>query len=144
MGLGGLAQTLGRLVCAPLAARMSPRGRTTALIAAGSVTTALLTAVPSPLWLLTLFAMTAGTVRGNFTHLQATAVTDRWSTHANGRLTATLAAPMTIAGALAPWAGAAQAGPLGGYSQLFWALAGVSLLAAATSALGSPRAGRVS
>ncbi|MGO4604245.1 MFS transporter [Terrabacter sp. 2YAF2] len=64
LGLGGLGQTLGRLVYAPLAARTSPRTRTAALIAAGGLTTALLAAIPGPLWLLTLTAMAAGTVRG--------------------------------------------------------------------------------
>lgn len=136
LGLGGLGQTLGRLVYAPLANRTSPRLRTTVLIVAGGSTTALLAGVPGPLWLLTLLAMTAGTVRGNLTLLQATTVTDRWGTHAYGRLTATLAAPVTIAGALAPWAGAALTGPLGGYPHLFWLLA---LTSAAAAALTLPR-----
>lgn len=134
LGLGGLGQTLGRLVYAPLAAHTSARTRTAALIALGGLTTGLLAAIPGPLWLLTLTAMAAGTVRGNLTLLQATAVADRWGTHAYGRLTATLAAPITIAGAFAPWAGAALTGPLGGYLRLFWALAAVSATAAVTAA----------
>ncbi|WP_323097530.1 MFS transporter [Intrasporangium sp. YIM S08009] len=138
LGLGGLGQTLGRLVYAPLAARSAPRTRTAALIAAGGLTTALLAAVPGPLWLLTLVAMLAGTVRGNLTLLQATAVTDRWGIRAYGRLTATLAAPVTVAGALAPWAGAALMGPSGGYTQLFWVLATLSGLAAVAASLDRP------
>ena len=130
LGLGGLGQTLGRLVYAPLAARTSPRVRTTALIAAGGLSTAMLATVTGPLWLLTGIAMAAGTVRGNLTLLQATAVTDRWGTHAYGRLTATLTAPVTIAGALAPWAGAALTGPVGGYTHLFYLLAVASACAA--------------
>lgn len=134
LGLGGLGQTLGRLVYAPLAARSTPRTRTAVLIAAGGLTTGLLAAVAGPLWLLTLIAMAAGTVRGNLTLLQATAVTDRWGTRAYGRLTATLAAPVTIAGALAPWAGSALTVTLGGYANLFWVLAVVSGLAAMAAA----------
>jgi hypothetical protein len=137
-GLGGLGQTLGRLLYAPLAAHTRPRTRTATLIATGGITTALLAAISGPLWLLTLVAMTAGTVRGNLTLLQATAVTDRWGTHAYGRLTATLAAPVTIAGALAPWAGAALTAPLGGYPHLFSALAALSAGAALTG-LAAPR-----
>lgn len=126
LGLGGLGQTLGRILYSSLAAQTSPRTRTAILILAGGATTALLAAVTGPLWLLTLIAMAAGMVRGNLTLLQATAVTDRWGTRAYGRLTATLAAPVTIAGALAPWAGAALAVPLGGYTNLFWMLAVLS------------------
>lgn len=65
-------------------------------------------------------------VRGNLTLLQATAVADRWGTRAYGRLTPTLAAPVTTAGALAPWVGSALATGLGGYTNLFWGLAGLS------------------
>jgi MFS family permease len=130
LGLGGLGQTLGRILYAPLAARTSARTRTAALILAGAATTALLAAVSGPVWLLTVAAMAAGMVRGNLTLLQATAVPDRWGTVAYGRLTATLAAPVTFAGALAPWAGAALTTSLGGSPNLFWLLAAVSTAAA--------------
>ena len=130
LGLGGLGQTLGRLLYVSLSARTSPRTRTALLILAGGVTTALLASLAGPIWLLTIVAMGAGMVRGNLTLLQATAVTDRWGTTAYGRLTATLAAPVTIASASAPWAGAAVAGQLGGYPTLFWALAAISAGAA--------------
>jgi hypothetical protein len=55
-------------------------------------------------------------------------VADRWGTAEYGRLSALLAAPVTIAGALAPWAGAALA-PLGGQAGLFVWLAGLSAAA---------------
>jgi hypothetical protein len=67
---------------------------------------------------------------GNLTLLQATAVTDRWGTTDYGRLSGLLAAPATIAAALAPFAGAALAGPLGGYPGVFAVLALVSAGAA--------------
>lgn len=130
LGLGGLGQTLGRILYAPLAARTGTRTRTAALILAGGATTALLTAVAGPIWLLIVAAMAAGMVRGNLTLLQATAVPDRWGTLAYGRLTATLVAPVTIAGAFAPWAGAALTTPLGGPPNVFWLLATVSTAAA--------------
>ena len=75
--------------------------------------------------------MAAGTVRGNLTLLQATAVTDRWGTRDYGRLTATLSAPVTIAGALAPWAGSALAGLLGNSSSVFVTLSAISVTATA-------------
>lgn len=131
LGLGGLGQTLGRTLYAGLVARVGIRARTAALITAGGVTTALLAAVPGPIPLLIALAVLAGTIRGNLTLLQATAVTDRWGTAHYGRLSALLAAPVTIAGALAPWAGTALARPLGGYPHVFAVLAAVS--AAATT-----------
>lgn len=136
LGLGGLGQTLGRIFYAPIARRTGVTTRTTTLITAGSVTTAALALVPGPIPLLTVLAMLAGAVRGNFTLLQATAVTDRWGTRHYGRLTGVLSAPITLATGLAPFAGAALAGPLGGYPALFLALAAISLISA-TLALGA-------
>ncbi|MFB7936801.1 MFS transporter [Streptomyces sp. NPDC056049] len=129
LGLGGAGQTLGRTLYAGLASRTSVTARTTVLIALGGATTALLAVVPGPIPLLVLLAVLAGVVRGNLTLLQATAVTDRWGTTHYGRLSALLTAPATIAAALAPWAGAALAGPLGGYDGLFGVLAGLSAIA---------------
>lgn len=82
-------------------------------------------------------AVLAGVVRGNLTLLQATAVTDRWGTTHYGRLSALLGAPARIAAALASWAGAALAGPLGGYPHLFAALAALSVAAACLALLAS-------
>ncbi|MER7110506.1 MFS transporter [Streptomyces sp. NPDC000229] len=130
LGLGGIGQTLGRALYAPLARRTSVTARTTALVALGGVTTAALAFVPGPYALVAALSVVAGTVRGNLTLLQATAVTDRWGTSHYGRLSGLLAAPATTASALAPFAGAALAAPLGGYPPLFGALAGVSALAA--------------
>jgi MFS family permease len=137
LGLGGAGQTLGRTLYSALARRTGVTTRTVTLITAGGATTAALAVVSGPYPLLLLLAVTAGMVRGNLTLLQATAVSDRWGTTHYGRLSGLLAAPVTIASALAPFAGAALAGGLGGYPALFGLLAGVSVLAgvlAATSA----------
>ncbi|WP_069740242.1 MFS transporter [Streptomyces sp. EN27] len=143
LGLGGAGQTLGRTLYAGLAARTSVTARTTVLIALGGATTAALALVPGPVPLLVLLAVLAGVVRGNLTLLQATAVTDRWGTTHYGRLSALLTAPATLAAALAPWAGAALAGPLGGYDRLFLALAGSSLVAAVLARSTRTRGGAV-
>lgn len=66
---------------------------------------------------------------------------DRWGTTHYGRLSGLLAAPATIASALAPFAGAALAGPLGGYPGLFAVLALISTVAA-TLALGAGSSNR--
>ena len=130
LGLGGAGQTLGRTLYATLSRRTGVTTRTAILIAAGGATTAALAVVTGPIPLLILLAVLAGVVRGNLTLLQATAVADRWGTANYGRLSGLLSAPATVSGALAPWAGAALAGPLGGYSKLFIALAVGSTLAA--------------
>ncbi|WP_103533663.1 MFS transporter [Streptomyces sp. SM11] len=129
LGLGGAGQTLGRTLYAAIARRTEVTARTTTLIALGGLTTAALAISPGPYALLIALSIVAGMVRGNLTLLQATAITDRWGTTNYGRLSGLLAAPTTTASALAPFAGAALAIPLGGYPQLFGALAVVSVLA---------------
>ncbi|MFC1418197.1 hypothetical protein [Streptacidiphilus cavernicola] len=110
--------------------RTSVRTRTVALITAGGATTLLLALVPGPTPLLIVLVILAGGVRGNFTLLQATAVIDRWGTTAYGHLSGILAAPIAIAEALTPFAAATLVHPLGGYPQLFAALAASSAVAA--------------
>lgn len=134
LGLGGAGQTLGRTLYAALARRTGVTTRTVTLITAGGATTAALAVVSGPYPLLLLLAVMAGMVRGNLTLLQATAVTDCWGTTHYGRLSGLLAAPVTIASALAPFAGAALAGELGGYPALCGLLAGVSVVAGVLAA----------
>ena len=131
LGLGGAGQTIGRILYAPLSARTTPTVRTAALVLAGGGTTALLATVPGPTPVLVAVVVLAGMVRGNLTLIQATAVTDRWGTTHYGRLSGVLAAPVAVAGALAPWAGSALAPLAGSQATLFAWLAGLSTLAAA-------------
>ncbi|GAB2883037.1 MFS transporter [Streptomyces deserti] len=138
LGLGGAGQTLGRTLYAALARRTGVTVRTVILFTAGGATTTALALVSGPLPLLVLLAIAAGMVRGNLTLLQATAVTDRWGATHYGRLSGLLAAPATTASALAPFAGAALAGPLGGYPELFIALALISATAAVLALGGAP------
>ncbi|MET7344701.1 MFS transporter [Streptomyces sp. NPDC005547] len=126
LGLGGAGQTLGRTLYTTLAARTGVTARTTALIALGGLTTAALALTPGPYALLVVLSIAAGMIRGNITLLQATAITDRWGTTHYGHLSGLLAAPTTTAAAIAPFAGTIIAAPLGGYPQLFIALAAIS------------------
>ncbi|WP_405881050.1 MFS transporter [Streptomyces sp. NBC_01136] len=141
LGLGGAGQTLGRTLYAALARTTGVTTRTAILITAGGVTTTALALVHGPIPLLILLAVLAGVVRGNLTLLQATAVSDRWGTSHYGKLSGLLSAPATVAAALAPWAGATLAGPLGGYDGLFLVLAVLSA-AAAVLALASGQTAR--
>lgn len=141
LGLGGLGQVLGRLGYGRLDRMTSVRARTIAILALTAATTALLAVLPGPPTLLVAAAMLAGAVRGVFTLLQATAVSDRWGTAHYGRLNALLSAPTVVATALAPWAGAALAEVLGGYPAVFAVLAGVAGLAAVLAVGSVPRRG---
>ncbi|XMN10780.1 MFS transporter [Streptomyces griseobrunneus] len=142
LGLGGVGQTLGRTLYATLARHTEPTTRTIGLVALGAFTTAVLAITPGPYALLVALSVAAGTVRGNLTLLQATAITDRWGTTHYGRLSGLLAAPTTTAAAIAPFAGTAIAARLGGYPQLFIALAAVSAAACMTGCTTTPgRAG---
>ncbi len=116
--------------------------RTVGVLALCAATTALLGLLPGPAAALVAAAMLAGAARGIFTLLQATAVTDRWGTAYYGRLSGVLSAPSTLATALAPWAGAALAVPLGGYPGVFVLLAAVALVAAAAAVGSVPRGQR--
>ncbi|MFW3471989.1 MFS transporter [Streptomyces microflavus] len=138
LGLGGAGQTLGRTLYATLARHTSPTSRTVTLVALGALTAVALALTPGPYVLLVALSVAAGTVRGNLTLLQATAVTDRWGTTHYGRLSGLLAAPTTTAAAIAPFAGAVLAAPLGGYPQLFIALAVVSTAACITALKTTP------
>lgn len=139
LGLGGVGQVLGRLSYGALARVAGVRARTVGVLALCAATTALLGLLPGPAVLLVAGAMLAGAARGIFTLLQATAVTDRWGTAYYGRLNGVLSAPSTLATALAPWAGAALAVPLGGYPGVFVVLATVALVAAVAAAASVPR-----
>ena len=81
--------------------------------------------------LLIAAAIAAGAVRGLFTLLEATAISDRWGPAGYASLNGVLSAPLTAAIALAPTADAALAGALGNCPALFLALAGTSLISGA-------------
>ncbi|NVI87545.1 MFS transporter [Actinomadura sp. BRA 177] len=138
LGLGGVGQVAGRLGYGTLARRTTVRARTVWILSLVAATTAGLAVLPGPVALLTVIAVLAGAPRGITTLLQATAVTDRWGTAAYGSLSGILAAPITMATALAPWAGAALATTLGGYPSLFLLLTACAIVAAAVAPATTP------
>ncbi|MES9540776.1 MFS transporter [Actinomadura sp. NPDC000600] len=139
LGLGGVGQVAGRLGYGALTRRTGVRSRTVCILAGSAVTIAMLAALPGPVPLLVAVAVLVGAMRGIATLLQATAVSDRWGTAAYGSLSGILAAPVTIAGAIAPAAGAGLAAALGGYPAMFAALAAIAALAAAVASGSVPR-----
>ena len=138
LGLGGVGQVLGRLGYGRLTTATTVRTRTAIVLLAAAATIVLLGLLPGPAVALLIAAVLAGSARGIYTLLQATAVTDRWGATHYGRLNGLLSAPSTFAAALAPWAGAALAGPLGGYPAMFCVLGAMGALAAALATLAQP------
>lgn len=138
LGLGGAGQVVGRLGYGSIVRRTSVLVRTTSIIAALAVTTALLGTLTEAVALVA-GAVVAGMARGVFTLVQATAVTDRWGRRYYGHLTGLLSAPVTITMALAPFAGAALADLLGSYATTFVVLGGLAAIAAAVAVLTIPR-----
>lgn len=129
LGLSGAGQLLGRLGYARLAGYLGIRSRTVLIMALVAVTTAVQGLLASVVWL-SAAAILAGAVRGTFTLLLATAVTDRWGASHYGRLSGLLSAPVTVSSALAPWIGVALADAFGGYARMFLVMGAVGALAA--------------
>ncbi|XVQ09455.1 MFS transporter [Spirillospora sp. CA-255316] len=134
LGLCGAGQLLGRVGYPALTRRSSPRARTVAVLAAGAVSIALLAVIPGPLPLLIAAAVLAGAVRGVYTLIQATAVSDRWGVRRFATLNGLATAPTALAVALAPAAGAFLAGRLGGYTAALTVLALIALAGAVLAA----------
>lgn len=134
LGLVGFGQVAGRFGYPSLERHTSTRARTVILFACGAVGLWLLALVPGPIWLLIGIAMLGGGVRGCMTLLQATAVSDRWGTRNFGAINGVFVAPITAGTALAPVAGPALAGVLGGYPMMAVVMAGLLTLATLLSA----------
>jgi len=129
LGIGGLGQVAGRLGYARLAANTSAVSRAAIVIAAISATTAMLAVTPAEAWILFVVSVLVGVSRGLFTLVQATAISDRWGTSRYGHLSGILSAPMLLAAAIAPFAGAVLATWTGGQRNAFLVMSAIALLA---------------
>lgn len=142
LGLGGVGQVLGRLGYARFAHSTSVTARGVIVLAGVSLATGALALAPSSPTLLIALGMVLGLMRGIYTLIQATAVTDRWGPTAYGRLNGILTAPALAAAAAAPFVGAALAELLGSYSDAFLVLAGLAAVAAVLMLGAAPARGR--
>lgn len=137
LGLGGAGQVIGRIGYLPLQRIAGTRTRTVTIIAATAVTTIML-GVASSVVALIAVAIGAGLARGLFTLVQATAITDRWGTSEYGHLSGIMSAPIVVAMASAPWAGAVLAEWTGSYSGAYVVLGLLALTAIGLAALSMP------
>lgn len=141
LGLLGAGQLLGRVGYAPLTTRTTPTTRTGIVLAAAAAGLLTLAVVPGPPAALIGAAVLVGAARGAVTLLQATLVADHWGTTHYAALAGVLAAPVTIAGAVAPWASTALAAGFGGsYPALFVVLAVLIGVAAAAGRIRTDQA----
>ncbi|WP_336880058.1 MFS transporter [Rhodococcus globerulus] len=139
LGLGGAGQVVGRLFYLPFAARTTVRMRTVSVIAVAGLSTAGLGLTGVAIVLIGL-AIGAGLVRGIFTLIQATAITDRWGREHYGRLSGIMSAPIVIAMALGPWAGSVLSMWSGSYAHAYLILGAVAVVAAVIGAASIPAA----
>lgn len=131
LAIGGIGQVAGRLGYARFARATTPVSRVVITIVGISLTTLLVAIAPPAVWLLFVASTLVGVARGIFTLIQATAVSDRWGTVRFGHLNGILSAPVLLASAIAPFAGAALADGGGGQQRAFLWLAGLALLSVA-------------
>ncbi|MCZ9634672.1 MFS transporter [Rhodococcus sp. BH5] len=137
LGLGGAGQVIGRIFYLPLAAKTSVRVRTVSVIVVAALSTAWLGLASSAAALIGI-AIGAGLVRGIFTLIQATAITDRWGGEHYGRLNGLMSAPIVIVMALAPWAGTVLSTWTGSYARAYLVLGAIALVGAVISAATIP------
>lgn len=95
----------------------------------------LLAVAPESAWLLLVLAVAAGLGRGLFTLVSATLVSDVWGPERFAALNGVLSAPLSAAGALGPFAGAAVASLLGGHGPMFGTFGLLALIGAGLMAL---------
>lgn len=138
LGLGGAGQVAGRIGYSALSRRTSVRTRTLLVLLAMAATTALL-GVLTTVTALIAASIAAGTARGVFTLLQATAVTDRWGATHYGHLSGLLSAPLAITMAMAPFAATAVADLLDGYAVTYLLLGALTAVAALLSLATTPK-----
>ncbi len=142
LGLGGAGQVLGRLAFPRLTTMTDVRQRVLWGSSAMALTTLALALIPGPAGLLIAVAIVAGAARGLYTLVSATLVTDLWGPERYAAINGVLGAPVALATALGPFAGAGIAELTGGYPATFAILAGLAGVGTALSVTAVRRAPR--
>ncbi|WGX96716.1 MFS transporter [Nocardioides sp. L-11A] len=144
VGLSGAGQVAGRLLYPALDRWMAPNPRAATIILVLAVAVLALAAVPGPVSVVIAIAVVAGAARGLFTLISATVVSEHWGPERYAALNGVYNAPLGVAAALAPAAGAAIATWTGSTTGLFVTLGCLGVVAAALSAVagGAPPVGR--
>lgn len=143
LGLGGAGQVLGRLAFPRLTTMTDVRQRVLWGSSAMALTTLALALIPGPAGLLIAVAIVAGAARGLYTLVSATLVTDLWGPERYAAINGVLGAPVALATALGPFAGAGIAELTGGYPATFAILAGLAGIGTALSVTAVRRAPRL-
>ncbi|MDZ5620918.1 MFS transporter [Nocardioides sp. HM23] len=144
LGLGGAGQVLGRLAFPRLTDVTDVRQRVLWGTIAMALTTLALALVPGPALLLIGVSIVAGAARGLYTLVGATLVTDLWGPERYAAINGVLGAPVSVATALGPFAGAGIAAVTGSYPETFAVLAGLAAVGSLLSVQAVRRAPRPS
>ncbi len=134
LGLSGAGQVAGRLLYPALDRWLPPHLRAAAVITALALSLVALSVVPGPAALLVAVAVLGGAARGLFTLVSATVVADHWGTERYAALAGVYHAPLGVAAALGPAAGAVVVAVTGSDAALFAVLGAVALVAAVLAA----------
>ena len=131
LGVIGIGQLLGRLGFGRFSTHTARNARNLMIVGSLALATLLFVVVPGPPWVMIPMAILLGASRGAGTLMHATMVVDIWGPERYGALVGVFSMPITLAQALAPWAGAALAGAVGGFAAMDTVVVILTLLSAA-------------
>lgn len=130
LGVIGIGQLVGRLGFSRFGAGRARMIRNMVIVWGLALATMLMVLITGPAWVMVLLAVLLGAARGAGTLMHATMVVDIWGPERYGALIGVFTMPITLAQAIAPWAGAAIAGALGSFRAMDALVAGLIALSA--------------
>ena len=130
LGAIGIGQLVGRLGFSRFGKGRARTVRNMVIVCGFAVGTLLFVFVSGPAMLMLVFAVLLGAARGAGTLMHATMVVDIWGPERYGALIGVFTMPITLAQAIAPWAGAALAAQLGSFRAMDAVMAGLVAIAA--------------
>ena len=130
LGVIGIGQLVGRLGFSRFGVGRARTVRNMVIVWGFVGGTLLFVFVSGPAWLMVPFAVLLGASRGAGTLMHATMVVDIWGPERYGALIGVFTMPITLAQAIAPWAGAALAAQVGSFRAMDAMVAGLIALSA--------------
>lgn len=115
LGVIGIGQLVGRVGFGRFGTGRARTVRNMVIVWSLAIATMLFVLISEPAWLMVAFAVLLGAARGAGTLMHATMVVDVWGPERYGALIGVFTMPITLAQAIAPWAGAAIAAELGSF-----------------------------
>ncbi|WP_134323860.1 MFS transporter [Cumulibacter soli] len=130
LALIGVGQLVGRLGFGRFGHGRARMVRNMVIVWTLVLSTVLVAVVERPVWVLIVIVVLLGAARGAGTLMHATMVVDIWGPERYGALIGIFTMPITLAQAIAPWAGAAMAAQLGSFRAMDLVIAGLIAVSA--------------